>query len=128
MLPFFSVQACVSRINRANAGVGYLTMGDEYVTVSDYIGGEILATNIKKAIALIAQEAYLVQAGIATSGIVAGAVKSYAIGQYSQTLGAAYAGYVKLQGTLGWGTPLAEMAEKLLLPFIGAGSVGPLGD
>jgi len=128
LLPFASVQACAARVNRSDAGVGWLTLGSEYITVSNYIGGEILHNNIRKAIALIAQEDYLVRAGILTSGITAGPVKSYSIGQYSQTLGSAYSGYAKLAGTLGWGTPLSEMAEKLLLPFVGAGSVGPLGN
>lgn len=128
LLPFVGVQACISRVNRANIGVGWMTTGDEYITVSDYYGGADVPDSVKKAVALLAWESYRVQADMISSGLMAGVVKSYSIGQYSQTSGSAYSGYVKLQGTLGWGTPLSEMAEKLLLPFIQAGSVGVLGN
>ena len=127
LVPFGSVTACLSRISRANLGVGWLTLGDEYVTVSNYTGGAAVPDDVKEAIALLAWEDHLIKGKVGDSGDAsAGVIKSYSIGAYSETKGATYEGSVKLPGTLGWGTTLSQKAEKLLIPYVQGGCVGVL--
>lgn len=125
LVPFANVTACVSRIARANVGVGWLTLGDEYITVSNYVGGASVPEDVKQAIALLAWEDHLVMDKIADTGDPsAGVIKSFNIGAYSETKGASYEGATKLSGTLGWGTALAQKAEGLLIPYAQGGCVG----
>ena len=125
LVPFGNVQACRARIAKANVGVGWLTLGDEYVTVSNYIGGASVPDDVKEAIALLAWEDHLIKGKIGDSGDPGGGVvKSYSIGSYSETKGTTYEGAVKLSGTLGWGTTLSQEAEKLLLPYVQGGCAG----
>jgi len=125
LVPFANVQACMARIARANVGVGWLTLGDEYITVSNYMGGAAVPQDVKQAIALLAWEDHLVMGKIGDSGDPSGGViKSFSIGAYSETKGATYEGAVKLSGTLGWGTALSQKAEGLLIPYVQGGCAG----
>lgn len=127
LIPFAEMRACVGRTNLSSTGVGWMRMGDEYITVSDYVGGAAVPDPVKEAIALLAWEDHLVKDKIGDSGDpTAGVIKSYSIGQYSETKGATYKGGVELPGTLGWGTPLSAEAEKLLMSYVQAGSAGVL--
>jgi len=121
------MRACVGRVNLSSTGVGWLRVGDEYVTVSNYVGGSVVPDSVKEAVAVLAWEDHLVKGKIEDSGDpTAGVIKSYSIGQYSETKGATYVGAVKMSGMLGWGTPLSEKAEKLLMLYVQAGSAGVL--
>jgi len=115
LIPFANVTACASRIARASLGVGFLTLGDEYITVVNYVGGVTAPLEVKEAVALLALEDHLVKTNWATGDMSGGIVKSYSVGSYSQTLGSPYTGSVKLLGTLGHGTPISESAEKKLI-------------
>jgi hypothetical protein len=126
LLPFANVRACASRIARANMGVGFLTLGDEYITVVNYVGGVTAPTKIKEAIALLALEDHLVKSNWATGDLSGGIVKSFSVGSYSQTTGSPYAGSIKMKGTLGHGTPISQAAEKILMEagYVKGGMVG----
>jgi hypothetical protein len=115
LIPFANVTACASRIARANIGVGFLTLGDEYITVVNYTGGVTAPRKVKEAVALLALEDHLVKEKWATGDMSGGIVKSYSVGSYSQTIGSPYTGSVKLLGTLGHGTSISEAAEKMLI-------------
>jgi len=125
LIPFANVTACASRIARANVGVGFLTLGDEYITVVNYTGGVTAPLKVKEAVALLALEDHLVKEKWA-AGDMSGSVKSYSVGSYSQTLGSTYTGSVKLLGTLGHGTAISETAEKMLIEagYVKGGMVG----
>jgi len=126
LIPFSNVTACASRIAKANVGVGFLTLGDEYITVANYTGGVTAPLKVKEAVALLALEDHLVKEKWATGDMSGGIVKSYSVGSYSQTIGSPYTGSVKLLGTLGHGTPISETAEKILIEagYVKGGVVG----
>ena len=115
LIPFANVRACTSRMAKANMGVGFLTLGDEYITVSDYVGGVTAPLKVKEAIALLALEDHLVKEKWATGDMSGGIVKSYSVGSYSQTIGSPYTGSFKLLGILGHGTPISQSAEAMLI-------------
>jgi hypothetical protein len=115
LIPFANVTACASRIARANVGVGWLTLGDEYITVVNYTGGITAPLKVKEAVALLALEDHLVKEKWATGDMTGGIVKSYSVGSYSQTIGSPYTMGVKMKGTLGHGTPISQAAEKILM-------------
>jgi len=115
LLPFASVHACTSRMAKANIGVGYLTLGDEYVTVADYVGGVTAPLKVKEAVALLALEDHLVKEKWAAGDMSGGIIKSYSVGSYSQTIGSPYTGSFKLLGILGHGTPISQAAEAMLI-------------
>lgn len=118
LIPFGSASVCQARVLRSGLGIGYLTLGDEYITKSAYIGGEIVPVPVKQAVAYLAWEAYLVLGKIGdTADPSGGTVKSFSIGQYSETKGKVFEGTVKVDGTLGWGTGLSLKAEEKLLPY-----------
>ena len=119
LIPFGSVTACVGRIPRAGVGgTGFLSMGDEYITESTYIGGGEIPVPVKQAVAYLAWEAYLMLGKIGDTGDPSsGSVKSYSIGSYSETKGRVYEGAIKLPGNLGWGTALSQRAEEKLVPY-----------
>jgi hypothetical protein len=126
LIPFANVRACTSRIAKASMGVGFLTLGDEYITVVNYTGGVTAPLKVKEAVALLALEDHLVKEKWATGDMSGGIVKSYSVGSYSQTIGSPYTGSVKLLGTLGHGTPISEAAEKALIEagYVKGGMVG----
>lgn len=118
LVPLGNVQACQSRILQAGVGVGYLTLGDEYITESTYSGGATVPLDVKQAVALLAWEDYLVKQSTKDSGNPSGGVvESYSIGRYSETYGKIAEGSVQTPGTLGWGTALGQQAEELLIPY-----------
>lgn len=126
LIPLANVTACIARISRANMGVGWLTLGDEYVTVANYTGGATVPLAVKEAVALIALEDHLVKSNWATGDMSGGIVKSYSVGSYSQTIGSPWTMSTKIPGTLGHGTPISQMAEKILIEagFVKGGCVG----
>lgn len=125
LIPFANVSACASRIARASLGVGFLTLGDEYITVVNYVGGVTAPLKVREAVALLALEDHLVKEAWATGDMSGGIVKSYSVGSYSQTLGSPYRG-MELLGTLGHGTSISEAAEKALIEagYVKGGMVG----
>ena len=118
LIPFANVTVCQSRINRAGLGVGYLTLGDEYITESTYSGGAAVPLPVKEAVALLAWEDYLLKSSRGqTPDPNMGVIKSYSIGRYSETYGKVQEGSAKTLGTLGWGTMLGQKAEDILMGY-----------
>ena len=118
LIPFANVAVCQSRIIGPGPGVGYLTLGDEYITESTYSGGAAVPLPVKEAVALLAWEDYLLKSAQGqTPDPNMGVIKSYSVGRYSETYGKVQEGSVKTEGTLGWGTTLGQKAEGILMNY-----------